>query len=257
MRSGFDIMRATVHALLLRELKTRFGEYRLGYLWAPLEPAAHMAILLLVLGFIVQRAMPGMSFPVFLANGIVPYMMFRNISLRSLNAIEANRGLFNYRPVRPLGAVLARTLLESLTYALVYAMLMSCLWLAGETIQLGKLSLLIAAWLLLCLLSLAWGLICMVVGHAFKAVDKLLPILMKLLYFLSGILFPLSLIPVEYRWLVEWNPLLHAFELMRHAVMPAYPSNDDSLAYLSAWTLALLFSGLSLYKGREPAMLRS
>lgn len=257
MRSGFDIMRATVHALLLRELKTRFGEYRLGYLWAPLEPAAHMAILLLVLGFIVQRALPGMSFPVFLANGIVPYMLFRNIALRSLNAIEANRGLFNYRPVLPLDAVLARALLESLTYALVYIMLMSCLWLAGEAIQPSKLPLLAMAWMLLSLLALAWGLICMVLGHAFKAVDKLLPILMKLLYFLSGILFPLSLIPAEYRWLVEWNPLLHAFELMRHAVMPNYPLSDDSLSYLFAWTLVLLFASLSLYKGREPAMLRS
>jgi len=97
----------------------------------------------------------------------------------------------------------------------------------------------------------------MVLGHAFKAVDKLLPILMKLLYFLSGILFPLSLIPVEYRWLVEWNPLLHAFELMRYAAMFGYPFNDTSLSYLSAWTLALLFAGLSLYKGREPAMFRS
>jgi capsular polysaccharide transport system permease protein len=257
MRSGFDIMRATVHALLLRELKTRFGEYRLGYLWALLEPAAHMAILLLVLGFIMRRAMPGVSFPVFLISGIVPYMLFNNIALRSLNAIEANRGLFSYRPVRPLDAVLARALLESLIYALVYAMLMVCLWFAGETLRLGNLPLFTTAWLLLSLLALAWGMVCMVLGHAFKTANKLLPILMKPLYFISGVMFPPSLIPAEYRWLVEWNPLLHAFELIRHAVIPGYPLNDSSLAKLSAWTLALLFASLSLYKGREPAMLRS
>ncbi|WP_227105602.1 ABC transporter permease [Chromobacterium rhizoryzae] len=257
MRSGFDIMRTTVHALLLRELKTRFGKYRLGYLWALLEPVAHMAILLLVLGFIMRRAMPGVSFPVFLLSGIVPYMLFSNISLRSLNAIEANRGLFSYRPVHPLDAVLARALLESLIYVLVYLMLMSGLWLAGETIQLSQLPLLATAWLLLSLLALGCGLVFMVLGHAFKTAEKLLPILMKPLYFLSGIMFPPSLIPGDYRWLVDWNPLLHAFELMRHAILPGYPLNDDSLSYLFAWTLVLLFAGLSLYKGREPAMLRS
>ena len=36
-RSGLKVMGAAFHALLMRELQTRFGGYRLGYLWAPIE----------------------------------------------------------------------------------------------------------------------------------------------------------------------------------------------------------------------------
>ncbi len=36
-RSGFEVQKVTVEALFLREIRTRFGKFRLGYLWAILE----------------------------------------------------------------------------------------------------------------------------------------------------------------------------------------------------------------------------
>ncbi|WBA82901.1 hypothetical protein [Endozoicomonas sp. GU-1] len=37
-RSSLQIQWAVIHALMVREMKTRFGDYRLGYAWALLEP---------------------------------------------------------------------------------------------------------------------------------------------------------------------------------------------------------------------------
>jgi len=255
MRSGYQIMCATVHALLLRELKTRFGEYRLGYLWALLEPLAQLGLLLLIFGVFMHRVMPDISFAVFLVNGIVPYLLFGSITSRALSAVEANRGLFSYRPVRPIDALLARTLLEALIYSAVYLLLMMLLWLLGEPVRFDNLGALAASWLLLIVLSFGLGLVFMVAGHAFKTADKLLPLLMRPLYFVSGVMFSLHVIPSAYRWMLDWNPLLHAFELMRHAVCPSYPLYDISLGYLALWALVLLSLGLALYKGREAAML--
>ena len=47
-RSGLAVMGAAFHALLMRELQTRFGSYRLGYLWAPLEVILQMAIMMII-----------------------------------------------------------------------------------------------------------------------------------------------------------------------------------------------------------------
>lgn len=49
-RSGFEVQKVTVEALFLREIRTRFGKFRLGYLWAILEPSAHLLILLGIFG---------------------------------------------------------------------------------------------------------------------------------------------------------------------------------------------------------------
>lgn len=235
-------MCTSVHALFLRELKTRFGEYRLGYLWALLEPVAHMAVMLGILGYLMHRAMPDISYPLFFICGIVPYSLFSNVAIRSLNAMEANQGLFSYRPVHPIDAVLARTSLELLIQITCFAVLLLSLWLLGEPMSFDGTPIALTIWLALAVLSQGIGFIFMVLGSSFKAADKLLPILIRPLYFASGVMFPLHVIPPNYRWLVDWNPLLHAFELMRHALSPTYPLYGVSHAYLWLCALICLFS---------------
>jgi capsular polysaccharide transport system permease protein len=256
-RSGFEVQQAAVKALFLREIRTRFGKYRLGYFWAILEPAAHLLVLLGIFGFIMHRTMPDISFPVFLLNGIIPYFIFSNISNRSVGAIEANQGLFNYRPVKPIDTIISRSLLETLIYVAVYILLMIVVWLAGEYFEITNLLQLIATWSLLVIFSFGIGLIFMVVGKSIPETQKFLPILLKPLYFISCIMFPLHTIPKDYWPYLLWNPLVHAVELSREAVMPGYVSEGVSMNYLTFCALAILFIGLALYRTREEAMLTS
>lgn len=256
-RSGFEVQQAAVKALFLREIRTRFGKFRLGYFWAILEPSAHLLVLLGIFGFIMHRTMPDISFPVFLLNGIIPYFIFSNITNRSVGAIEANQGLFNYRPVKPIDTIIARAVLETLIYAAVYILLMLVVWMAGEYFEVTNLLQLVATWGLLILFSCGIGLIFMVVGRTFAETQKFLPILLKPLYFISCIMFPLHSIPKDYWPYLLWNPLVHAVELSREAVMPGYVSEGVSLTYLALCTLATGFIGLALYRTREEAMLTS
>ncbi|CNF04321.1 ABC transporter permease [Yersinia bercovieri] len=256
-RSGLEVQKAAVKALFLREIKTRFGKYRLGYLWAALEPMAHLLILLTIFGFIMHRTMPDISFPVFLINGIIPYFVFSNITNRSIGAIEANQGLFNYRPVKPIDTIIARAILEALIYAVVYVLLMVIVALAGEEFEVVKLTSLVLVWVLLVIFSCGVGLIFMVVGKTFPETEKFLPILIKPLYFISCIMFPLHSIPKEYWPYLLWNPIVHVVELCRAAVVPGYVSEGVSLNYLAFCALVTLFVGLALYRNREEAMLTS
>ena len=50
VRSPFKMTLNVHRALVLRELKTRFGHFRLGYLWIFAEPIAHVAVLSAVFG---------------------------------------------------------------------------------------------------------------------------------------------------------------------------------------------------------------
>ncbi|HFP1639872.1 TPA: ABC transporter permease [Escherichia coli] len=256
-RSGFEVQKVTVEALFLREIRTRFGKFRLGYLWAILEPAAHLLVLLGIFGYIMHRTMPGISFPVFLLNGLIPFFIFNSISNRSVEAIDANQGLFNYRPVNPMDTIIARTLLETLIYIIVYVLLMLIVWMSGEYFEIISLLQLVLVWTLLIIISCSVGLIFMVVGKTFPEMQKILPIFLKPLYFISCIMFPLHSIPQQYWTYLLWNPLVHVVELSREAVMPGYISEGVSLNYMAMFTLVTLFIGLALYRTREEAMLTS
>lgn len=256
-RSGFEVQKAAVKALFLREIKTRFGKYRLGYLWAALEPMAHMLMLLTIFGYIMQRTMSDISFPVFLINGIIPYFVFSNISKRSIGAIEANQGLFNYRPVKPIDTIIARVILETAIYAVVYVLLMAIVGWFGENFEITNLITLITVWILLVLFSSGMGLLFMVIGKTYPETEKFIPIIIKPLYFISCVMFSLNSIPKEYWPYLRWNPLLHAIELCRASVIPGYSTEGVSLGYLAFSTLVVLFIGLALYCTREKAMLTS
>jgi capsular polysaccharide transport system permease protein len=256
-RSGLEVQQAAVKALFLREIKTRFGKYRLGYLWAILEPAAHMLILLSVFGFIMHRTMPDISFPVFLLNGLIPYFIFSNIAIRSIGAIEANQGLFNYRPVKPIDTIIARSLLEIFIYSVVYVTLMIIVGLTGETFNIHNIAILILTWLLLCFFSMGIGLMFMVIGKSFPEMEKFLPILIKPLYFISCIMYPLHVIPKQYWVYILWNPIVHVVELSRESVVIGYDSEGVSISYLIVSTLVIFFLGLAMYRNQEKAMLTS
>ncbi|MBU9818336.1 ABC transporter permease [Rahnella sp. BCC 1045] len=256
-RSGLEVQKAAVKALFLREIKTRFGKYRLGYLWAALEPSAHVLIMLAIFGYVMHRTMPDISFPVFLINGIIPFFLFSNISNRSIGAIEANQGLFNYRPVRPIDTMISRALLETLIYAIVYVLLMTIVGLMGEIFEVTKVVTLILVWFFLIIFSCGIGLIFMVVGKTFPETEKFLPILIKPLYFFSCIMFSLHNLPKEYWPYLLWNPIVHVVELCRESVVPGYISEGVSLNYLALCALITFFIGLALYRNREEAMLTS
>lgn len=256
-RYGVEIQRAVVKALFLRETRTRFGKYRLSYLWAILSPSAHLIVMLFIFGYVMHRTMPDISFPIFLVNGIIPYFIFSDIAVRSLKAIEANKGLFNYRPVKPIDTIIARALLETMIYIMVYAVMMGVLWLVGEKFSLTHMLLLICTWFLLVILSCGIGLIFMIIGSLYPESEKFLPIIIKPFYFISCVMFPLHAVPKDYWPYLLWNPLVHVVELSREAVVENYISDGVELSYLAFCSLVVFFVGLVSYRLSEESVLTS
>ncbi len=256
-RSGLEVQCATINALFLREMRTRFGKYQLGYCWALLEPAAHLMLMISVFGYLMHRAMPDISYPVFLINGIIPYFLFSSITNRSVNAIEANRGLFNYRPVKPIDTIISRCILEVVISIAVYIFLASVLKFLGEDIEVDNFLTLCCAWFFLILLSCGIGLIFMVIGSHYPETEKFLPIVIKPFYFISCVMFPLHSIPKDYWPYILWNPIVHVVELCRNSVVPGYSSEGVDLRYLAMCSLLVLFIGLAVYKTQEEKMLTS
>ena len=256
-RSGFQIQAAAIRALFLRELQTRFGGYRLGYFWAIMEPGMHVLFMVLLLSTVMGRTIPGMSYGLFLVSGILPWFMFSNIITRALGAVSANKGLFNYRPVKPIDAVIARAALELSIYFWVYVVMLMVLAWMGEPVSMSNIPLLLLTWSMLWLLSFGISLVMMVLGHYSEEVSKVVSIATRILYFTSGILYSVHAIPQQYQIYVLWNPVLHAIEYIRHCISPAYPADHISLAYLTVTTIVMLFVGLLLYKYRERRMMTS
>lgn len=257
-RSAWQVQRAVWFALFVRELKTRFGGRWLGVFWALLEPLAHIAILMLIFGFIRHRVLPGVEFVVFLLVGLVPFLMFKGLALRGMEGVYANRGLFGYRQVKPIDPLISRALLEISLYSAVYLVMLVLLgWIGFDVVPVRPLELMSISALLL-ILGFGLGLVFAVATDELPNMRSFIRISFMPLYLMSGIIFPVSSLPQQLLPWLLWNPLLHAVELSRGYFFPQYHVVPGiSTGYVAACAIGVLALGLSLYRVRRHRLLAS
>lgn len=246
-RGGLQVMYASIRALFLRELQTRFGHYRLGYVWAFLEPALNVIFMLVLFGAIAKRTLPGIEYSIFLINGILPFFVFMRAATQSLSAIQSNQGLLSYRGVKPIDTVIARTTIETMLYFFCYIVLsLGMMWLGFE-ISFSAIPFLLMLWLILYIFSIGFSCIMMVIGELSPEIGKFIGAIFIVVYFMSGAMIPLHIIPEQYLGFFLWNPLAHILELMRAAVAPTYSVLAGvSMSYVLLSTLIVVFMGLLL-----------
>ncbi len=231
-RSPLVVMRRVLHALMLREVMTRFGSYRLGALWLILDPLIQVGVMVALFAGILNRVMPNVEYAIYLATGIVPWLMFGDIVNRGMASVNANKGLFSFRQVRPLDAFLARVFLEFFIYSLVFVIVLVVLMLVGYKVRMDRPLEFLLSYLSVAALATAISLLMMSLQAFVPEVRKAVGVSLRFLYLISGVILPMSVVPWEYRQYFMWNPLLHAMELGREAFFPAFHAVDASWSYL-------------------------
>jgi len=258
-RSPFAIAKSVIFALILREVQGRFGKNRLGAFWFVFEPMAHVLILLLIFSTLKSRYIPGIEVPLFLMQGIIPFLIFRNVTLKGMEAVNANRGLLAYRQVKPFDMITARAIVEILLMMCVFVLILASLgWFLGYDIAIHQ----PLQWCVVLTTgaALAFGcaLVFCVLIDAIQELASMIRIMYLPLYILSGVIFPLWLIPKDFLHLLLWNPYLHLIELLREHSIAYYPRVVEiNLAYPAACAVSALFIGLWLYRARRLRLIAS
>ncbi|MCP3921774.1 MAG: ABC transporter permease [Desulfobacterales bacterium] len=246
-RSSWEIQKAVVTSLFLRELKTRFGKQKFGYFWAIVEPAAIIVVFWVMFGFSMRKSTTGIDFPMFLMTGMVPFQLFSKIVNRSMVSFQANRGLFNYRQVKPIDTIIARVLVECLVYFIVFNIFILIGFLLGFNARVDNILGLLFIMIELIFFSSGFGLICAAIGHFSETFIKVIGLIMRPLFFCSGIYFTVEIVPEQFRSLLLINPLLHFLEKIRSVYFESFYSPYASDTYILLWTVSLTIISLWLY----------
>jgi len=243
---GLMVQMQVVHALILREVRTRFGRHRLGYLWALVEPVLFIAMFAAFSVLLDRRIPYGLPVIPFLVTGFLPYLMFSNLANKAMLAISSNRGLLFFPDVRPLDLVIARALLEISTYMVVFTIIMGgwCLW-EGE-VRIDNVPLTVAGMLLASGLGAGLGLVLCGLSAFSNTVERLVGPAMRPLFWVSALFFSTNELPTEASDVLVHNPVLHIVELTRSGWFAGYSVPQVSLWYPALWIVVLFYFGLTL-----------
>lgn len=243
---GAAVQARVVHALALRETRTRFGGHKLGYVWALLEPLFWIGTFW---GFfaLLGRNAPGNADVVpFLATGIIPYDLVMKTADRGAQAVSGNKALLFYPQVQPLDLVIARSFLEVATGLVVFALIVGGHAMVVQHIDLDDLLTTMFGLLLAGTLGGAFGLVLCAAMVRFPTLDRVRGPLLRPLFWTSGLFFTAESMPSQIRDVLLWNPILHCVELVRAGWFASYDARHASPAYVCGWIVALAFVGLTL-----------
>ncbi len=234
-----------VFALVLREMRIRFGRSQFGYLWAIAEPLAFIAAFSGIFFFMDRHPPFGNSMALFFATGILPFHLWRNITNQLAAAFQSNKALMMYPIVQPLDTILGRFILEVVTTLFVAMLVVAMLHAAYDVALPDDLLSVVRGLALLSLFAFGIGLTSAVIIDFIPSWQNVLRIIMTPMMLISGIFFSLESLPPSVRDLLVWNPVIHGIETIRAGYFANYRATDLNEFYLLSCGLALTLIGLA------------
>ena len=247
-RTSLQITQNVWKALFLREASVRLFGSRAAWAWLLVEPLMHLTFISFLFAVIRQRHVGGIETVIWLVIGLVGFFTFRRTAMQMSGAIDSNRALFTYRQVIPFDTVMIRGILEGLVMLVTLAVAAFGCALIGYDVIPDDVLTFVVAMFGLWMLGVALGLLIAVVGELAKEIHRVLPIILMPLYLLSGVIFPLTLVPPQYRHYLFLNPIPNGLEAARAAFASFYHASPETdLSYLYVWIVTLLCAAMLFY----------
>lgn len=247
----------SIAALFGREMKTRFGHSRLGYLWVLFEPLAHIGIMIFLINMLNHGGLPpiGQSFAIFYFTGIIPYHMFTHTVGHLIGSVPQNRPLLQIPRVRILDIFAARAVLEAVTELIVASILLTVFVVAGLNAMpvepLGALAGLLILWIA----ALGFGMMSAAISAVFPAWERIWGALASVIYFTSGTFYIPRNMPVWLRDILVWNPVLQGIEFVRFQYFHEPAPEWLNMEYLAGFAIGSVAIGLMMERMMRRRML--
>ncbi len=213
-----------VFALMVRERLTRFAGGKLGPAWALLTPVAWIAFVVILFRALGRTPPIHVGPEIFVATGVLPYISFRQAITSMAQAYPAHRYLRYVRPVSINDILLATIALEALNFIVAAVVIFSFVTLLfgaalpsePATVALG--------------FGLAWamaagvGRLVAVLGVLSDSFARVVPIVLRPLFWVSGIFYTATELPLAVQNALWFSPLLHVTEIIRSGYFAGYTS---------------------------------
>ncbi len=248
MRIGFRRQCNVVFALLFKEFRSKTSDGRLGLLWVVLEPVTQIVVLGALWYLAGRTEIAGANIGVFLATGVLPYLVVRR-SLQDIPAsLGANDAFYNYQQVKPIDAVVARFILDMLLLIVGgFYVFFLLAWFFGVWIKLDNALPLIGIVLTAMTMSFGFSLLLATYGYLYDGLLKAVSNVSRPLLFVSAVFYTPNDLPSEARYVLSWNPIVQINEYVRFYALGIRLFPEADFRYVLLWALCALFIGVIGY----------
>lgn len=241
--------RELLYFFVWRDVKVRYKQTALGAVWVIVQPLFMMLIVTLVFNRFARVGGGELPYPLFAYAGLLVWVFFSNAVVNGTNSLTINTNLITkvYFPrIFVPAAAVAAGLVDLFIASLVLAALAVYY---GVGFHAGLLLLPFFV-LLATLLALGAGVLVSALTVKYRDLRHALPFVIQFLMFASPVIYPPSIVPENWRWLLVANPLAGILEGFRSA-LTGRPFDWPAIAVAASMTTVLLAVAVYVFRRTE------
>lgn len=239
-------------SLALRDIKVKYAQTFIGFLWAVINPLLTLVILHFVFGKVAQVETNGIPHILFTMTGIVCWTYFSTLVSESGNSIMANQNMIKKIYFPRLAIPFSKAVSGLLDFAISFLILMVIMVIYGyspsSNIVYSPLFL-----ILIMLFGLAGGVWISALTVRYRDFKFVTPFLLQLGLFVSPIAYSVNSVPEKYQLLYKLNPLVGIIEGFRWSLFSEM-AISNYVIYSVIFVFVFLLSGLFYFKRVEYIM---
>jgi ABC-type polysaccharide/polyol phosphate export permease len=241
-----------------RELREQYAGSLLGVVWSLLQPLLFILLYWWVFAAVLRTRFPQDSalantpFIVFLLSALLPWFALQEGLNRAASAIISRRDMIRKlhfpAQVFPLAAATAAYIVHGIGYGLF--LLALALWQGGLSLTAtGSVIVLLA---LQFLFTAGFGLLLAAFTVYLRDIAQVLGLALTAIFYTAPILYPLTMVPEDFRGFIHLNPFTLFAEAYHHAVLADTWPEPTVLFGLTLSAVAALGLGAYVFRRLEP-----
>ncbi|WP_088183176.1 ABC transporter permease [Sphingobium sp. Z007] len=230
LKEGWAVQTRVVHALMIRELTTRFGRENIGFLWIMVEPLLFAGLVGTIWRLTKGPEEHGIAIVAFVVTGYIPITLFRHGIGRSVAVFTVNGGLLYHRQIKILDFILVRFIIELLGSMMAYLFIALVLMAANQFPVPANIGLFLAGWFLYATFCFSLCLLIAPLSEMAEIIEKFIPVTTYIMIPFSGLFYMVSWARPEVRDYLLWSPFINGMEMMRGGIW-----GDEITVYYNIW----------------------
>lgn len=242
--------RELLYFLVWRDVKVRYKQTVIGVAWAIIQPFTTMIIFTVVFGKLAKIPSDGLPYPVFAYTALLPWAYFSQALNRSGTSLVGNSHLITKVYFPRLMIPLAAATTPVVDFIVSFTILLGLMAYYGITPTLNILYL--PFFMLLAILTaLSVGLWLSPLNIRFRDVGYIIPFLTQIWMYASPVVYPVSLVPEQWRWAYSLNPMVGVIEGFRWALLGKENPAIAVIGVSASMVLIIFIGGVIFFKRME------
>lgn len=242
-----------------RDFVSVYKQTILGPIWFFIQPIITSITFTVIFGNLAHISTDGIPPVLFYMCGITLWNYFSETLTKTADTFTANANIFGKvyfpRMIVPLSVVLSNLIKFSVQLLLFLSVWIYFL-ITKDDIHPNVYMLLVPFLILLMgFLGLAFGIIISSMTTKYRDLKFLVGFGVQLLMYATPIVYPLSIVPEKYKWIILANPVTSIIETFKFAFLGIGDFNIWHLGYSLIFTIILFFIGLVVFHKVEKSFM--